>query len=170
MDLTFPGPCPDVSEIMAANERSGGYFFSRDTMRFFRSRVLDGVYGGRLFVTSEQPPHGPRTYTVRAILDSGDVRTVARDYPTARKAKAAAAAMVPAPDAPVTPGDFVASYDGWGSLVIHTSDRFVWYVRACGVDAAREAYRTTRPAQANRVSRVKFHALFPQPVFARVSS
>lgn len=95
-EFSYPGPCRDIDEIKAANEDTGGHFFDASTMRFFRSRVLEGVYGGRLFVTSEKSPFGPREYSIRAILDSGDVVTVPDGRrATARAAKVAAAAMVP---------------------------------------------------------------------------
>src|SRR4051812_13913442 len=43
-----------------------GHFFSPDTMRFFKSRVLETLYGkGRVFVTSEKDGDNPRRYTVR---------------------------------------------------------------------------------------------------------
>ncbi len=45
-----------------------GYFFKPESMRFFRSRILETVYqgpGGVYFVTSEQNTGFPRAYTVR---------------------------------------------------------------------------------------------------------
>ena len=45
-----------------------GYFFSKDAMRFFKSRILETVYqgpGGVYFVTSEKSPNGPRAYSIR---------------------------------------------------------------------------------------------------------
>lgn len=49
---------------------ASGYFFSKDTMRFFKSRVLSEfkkVADGYLFMTSEQGPvsGSKRVYTVR---------------------------------------------------------------------------------------------------------
>lgn len=48
---------------------TSGYFFSRETMRFFQSRIswasLTPVGEGYLFVTSEQSPYGARAYTLR---------------------------------------------------------------------------------------------------------
>ncbi len=57
-----------IAGIRAANAAAGGHFFEPATERFFRSRTLPTVYegaGGIFFVTSEQPPHGKRAYTVR---------------------------------------------------------------------------------------------------------
>ena len=55
------------------------YWFSPDTMRFFRSRVSDQVYqgpGGIYFVSSERGPEMPRMYTVRRFRpDTGGVET-----------------------------------------------------------------------------------------------
>ena len=74
-----------VSEIKAANAAAGYYFFSRDTMKFFRSRVGATVYEGRggiYYVTSEQfvgsdGSSGPRRFTVRQFNpDCGDINTV----------------------------------------------------------------------------------------------
>jgi hypothetical protein len=59
-----------ITEIMEHNAEIGRYFFSPHAMRFFNSRVLGGVYGGRIFVTSEKDdsPNGAwdgvRRYTV----------------------------------------------------------------------------------------------------------
>jgi hypothetical protein len=50
--------------IRDANARAGFHFFSRDTMRFFASRIERPVYqgpGGIFFVTSEQQPTGRNT-------------------------------------------------------------------------------------------------------------
>jgi len=87
----------DVDQIKAANARAGRHFFEASTMRFFRSRVLEGVYGGRYFVTSEKPPHGPRAYTIREADPEGNVRTAEGcelcQFETASRAKAAARRM-----------------------------------------------------------------------------
>lgn len=62
-------------------ERHGSYFFSRDSMRFFQSRIHDVVYGGCVFVTSEKqsPCYGrtyPRLYTVRYMDSTGNTHTI----------------------------------------------------------------------------------------------
>lgn len=58
-----------ITDIKATNADAGWYFFSRNTMRFFRSKIFPTVYqgaGGVYFVTSEQPgPSAPREYRVR---------------------------------------------------------------------------------------------------------
>ncbi len=46
-------------------------------MRFFDTRVLKDVYGGRYFITSERfDDDTPRLYTVREADDNGRISTV----------------------------------------------------------------------------------------------
>lgn len=71
-----------VAEIKRANERSGRFFFQRETLSFFDSRIIARVVAGRYFVTSEQAPAGiggyrqPRLFTVRKAAADGQVSTV----------------------------------------------------------------------------------------------
>lgn len=61
----------DISDIKMIDKSSGHYFFSKGAMNFFDSHILPTVYqgvGGVFFVTSEQPPHGPRVYNVRQFF------------------------------------------------------------------------------------------------------
>lgn len=71
-------PFLTVDDLRRANSRCFQYFFSRDALRFFSSRVHGAVYGGGVFVTSERDEIAgqPRRYTVRAALPSGVVETV----------------------------------------------------------------------------------------------
>jgi hypothetical protein len=73
-----------MDAIREANAKSGHYWFSPDTMRFFSSRVGETVYqgaGGIFFVSSEQftgltGEKKPRSYTVRRFNpETGDVGT-----------------------------------------------------------------------------------------------
>ena len=66
----------NVNEIIQANRNSGGHWFSEETMRFFKCRILDGVFGGHYFVTSEKGPSGVRAYTVRHADSDGTISTV----------------------------------------------------------------------------------------------
>lgn len=96
-------------DVIAIADHAGSFFFSRDNMRFFRSRVLSDVWpvesfraeeGNRyLFVTSER--HGddaPRHYAVRMLTlgsqrdnrPAVDIATVGDYHDTARAAKRAA--------------------------------------------------------------------------------
>ena len=55
-------------DLRGAVVESGSHFFDRDTLRFFRSRIGSNIYGGRLFVTSEQSgDDSPRLYTIRMV-------------------------------------------------------------------------------------------------------
>lgn len=69
-------------------------FFSKSAMRFFNSRILDGIYqatGGVYFVTSERYEQEPRNYRVRRfdpVLKSIDtVGGPFRHYTTAGQAR-----------------------------------------------------------------------------------
>lgn len=64
-----------IADVRAANQDAGNHFFDRDTMRFFKSRIVSNLYGGRYFITSEQGPHGPRKFTIREAHENGDVTT-----------------------------------------------------------------------------------------------
>ena len=57
----------------------GFYFFSKDSMRFFASRIqTTPPYKGRVFVTSERNTFSdaPRYYTVRCIRPDGSIETI----------------------------------------------------------------------------------------------
>lgn len=85
-----------IREIKRHNADNGYFFFERDTMRFFRSRIAPGVYhaegNANLFITSEQfSSDALRRYTIRQIADDGDIHTVGefQHYPTLRAARRA---------------------------------------------------------------------------------
>jgi len=70
-----------LQQIMIRHERAGKHFFSKDAMRFFKSRVSVNVHtgpGGIFIVTSERFDwNSPRLYTVRKVSeDCSDVSTV----------------------------------------------------------------------------------------------
>jgi hypothetical protein len=92
-----------IAKIKQANKEAGQFFFSPDTMRFFRSRVLDFVtYGddqkvyfitSEKYVSSDYRVQGRRLYTLRAfIVATGRVDTIGefQAYTSSRAAKAAA--------------------------------------------------------------------------------
>lgn len=64
-----------IAELRALNRKNGGCWFEPGTMRFFGTRICGDVQFGRFFITSEQPPHGPRQYSVRSFNETGDVET-----------------------------------------------------------------------------------------------
>lgn len=70
------GQCSTIAEVKALNERNGGCWFQPAEMRFFGTRIESGVIAGQYFVSSEQPPHGPRQYSVRSFDEKGSVDTV----------------------------------------------------------------------------------------------
>lgn len=88
-----------IEEIRRANKDAGHYFFSPDTMRFFRSRVGFRIYpvkDGAFFVTSERyDDNAPRLYTVRRAYDDGRIETMGefQGYGTSAEANRAARKM-----------------------------------------------------------------------------
>lgn len=82
----------NIDEIKRANRDAGYHFFSPDTLRFFGSRILPAVIGGRFFVTSEQRGFDAadgRGYTVREFMPDGSIETIGElnDYTSSRAAK-----------------------------------------------------------------------------------
>lgn len=65
-----------ISDLKDLNARNGGCWFSRDSVRFFGTRIESGIIGGRYFITSEQPPHGDRKFSVRSFDSTGMIDTV----------------------------------------------------------------------------------------------
>lgn len=92
----------NTDQVVAANRAAGQHWFSPDTMRFFNSRVLYTVYGGRYFLTSEKGPDGIRGYSVRETTPDGSSITTVGEFqgwPSARAAQKEAkrlAALLPA--------------------------------------------------------------------------
>jgi len=71
-----PGAFRSVEAVKRANADSGGHYFSKDTMRFFRSRVGETLYNGCLFVTSECDGNRPRGYAIRVAHSDGSIGSV----------------------------------------------------------------------------------------------
>lgn len=68
-----------IDAIKKANQEAGYFYFSPDTMRFFKSRVMQDVFpleDGALFVTSERREGDVRRYTIRRAWDDGDITTL----------------------------------------------------------------------------------------------
>lgn len=76
-----------IGQVANANSGIGHHWFDADTLRFFKSRVLDTVYGSRFFISSEKPPHGNRQYAIRVIFPDGEVENFDNGYGTANAAK-----------------------------------------------------------------------------------
>lgn len=74
----------DINDIKLLNKQKGKFWFSPDTMRFFKSRVAQEAYVTNddlyaLFVSSESSPFdkGKRFYTVRVCnMKTGEIDNV----------------------------------------------------------------------------------------------
>lgn len=71
-----------LTEFKRAHKANGGYFFTRETMNFFNSKIESGLIAGKYFITSEQfigyTFTEPRKYSVRLInFKSLDITTLA---------------------------------------------------------------------------------------------
>ena len=97
----YPASCKRTQRwrmhnIKYCNDQAGRYFFAPDTLKFFKSRILDRVHqgsGGIFFVTSERPPHSRRDYTLREFHPkTGQIDTVGErgEYSSTRAAHSAA--------------------------------------------------------------------------------
>jgi hypothetical protein len=67
-------------------------WFSKDAMRFFKSRVGDKLYGRHYFISSEVPPHyDKRSYTIRKVGRDNKIHTVGSlgQYATKKQAESA---------------------------------------------------------------------------------
>lgn len=71
-----------IEQIKQKNRALGRHWFSRDTMRFFRTRIMCRVFpceDGALFVTSDCHPTRSgwcRRYSVRRADAAGEISTV----------------------------------------------------------------------------------------------
>lgn len=65
-----------IAALKELNKKNGGCWFEPATMRFFGTRIESGIIAKEYFITSEQPPHGPRMFSVRQFSTTGDVETV----------------------------------------------------------------------------------------------
>lgn len=67
-----------IADVKQANRNAGYYFFSRDTMRFFGTRIESALYKNNTFITSDYTgfEKTSRAYSVR-VFDpvSGKVST-----------------------------------------------------------------------------------------------
>jgi hypothetical protein len=68
-----------VDQIKKHNEAIGHHFFSKETMRWFSSKVYEDLHLGRYFITSEMDTYGTdsvRKYTIRVAKGDGTIDTV----------------------------------------------------------------------------------------------
>jgi hypothetical protein len=72
---TISGVKAANKELSAATGRA--YWFDRQAMRFFNTRIESPLYGGRYFITSEaMDERDPRRYAIREALPDGRIETV----------------------------------------------------------------------------------------------
>jgi hypothetical protein len=98
-----------MGSIQEHNKSVGLFWFSPDTLRFFKGRVCEDVFqgpGGVYFVSSERREwNTPRLYTVRNYNPGINTWGTFQGYRTAAQAKGAAkraaAGDATAPSAPV---------------------------------------------------------------------
>ncbi len=70
-----------MADVKAANAASGYNWFSRDTMKFWKTRIESSLIGGRWFITSEDEfafdgRRPARIYCVREAMADGSIHTV----------------------------------------------------------------------------------------------
>lgn len=66
-----------MSEVKQRNRNHGHHWFDPSSMRFFRSRAGDTVYGDKYFISSEQfDTQSPRLYSIRQVSLDGRIDTV----------------------------------------------------------------------------------------------
>lgn len=63
-----------IETIKTENKRAGRFFFSRDTMRFFNSKIESHLIYNRFFITSERPSKEDRKrFTIRTVGEDYDI-------------------------------------------------------------------------------------------------
>ena len=82
-----------IADLRALNEENGGCWFDKGSMRFFGTKIESGILTGRYFITSEQPPHGSRGFTVRTFDEKGNIGTEGELCGHATRAQARKAAQ-----------------------------------------------------------------------------
>ena len=64
-----------MADIRRNNKEAGYYFFDKDSMRFWDSRIETGLYKDNTFITSEldyvRKFDAKRMYTIRRAVDGG---------------------------------------------------------------------------------------------------
>lgn len=95
---SIPGPFVSIEDIKSANAANGQYWFSPQSLKFFSSKIENKVYGGRLFITSEQFESSdghkdPRRWSIRLTEDDGSIWTINGFQEYASKALAEVAVL-----------------------------------------------------------------------------
>ena len=86
-------PTYTIEQMQALNERKGGHWFSKDTMRYFGTRILYGTNVRNHLITKENNhDNTERRYTIRKFdTETYNVETVGEflEYPTRGQAVSA---------------------------------------------------------------------------------
>ena len=69
-----------ISEVRQANKDRGHHFFSRETIKFFESKVESTLYKNQCFITSEKKCFNDyqRVYSIRRAKPNGSIETLER--------------------------------------------------------------------------------------------
>lgn len=76
VDKSMPPRFGCLDDVIRANKASGYHWFCADTIRFFKSRFSDQLWGGKYFWSSEKGPDEVRRYTVRRANPDGTIATM----------------------------------------------------------------------------------------------
>jgi len=67
-----------LNEFKILNRKNGFHFFDKETIKFFKSKILNWSETG-YFISSEINPEGIKGYTIRkAQFKTGNVKTISR--------------------------------------------------------------------------------------------
>ncbi len=102
------GPFASMADLKRANKAAGRYWFSRDTMKFFGTKIHGSIFAGRYFITSEYGSkigkRGDRWFTIRRADDDASINTVGKlgQYASLADARAALQKLAGKSEAPQT--------------------------------------------------------------------
>lgn len=90
--MTTTSPFKTLADVKAANEAIGNWWFSKETMRFWKSKFESGLIAGRYFITSEDEfvldgRTPKRVFAVRYANDDGSIQTLKSYLPDKAAAK-----------------------------------------------------------------------------------
>ena len=70
-----------IADVRRINKENGFYFFERDTMRFFGTKIVSTLYSNNTFITSDYTgfERKKRRYTVRVFNASTGAVDTAKD-------------------------------------------------------------------------------------------
>jgi len=80
-----------IADIKAVNQAAGQCWFSRESMKFFHSRIETALYRGEYFITSEGSP--ARRYSIRKAVDGGALIETVGGYGAYNSLEAARTAL-----------------------------------------------------------------------------